>query len=97
MIQLGLEIKQLIEESRLNVAVSVNAELTLLYWNIGKQINSEILKSQRAEYGKQIVNSLSVQLVKDYGSGWSEKQLRHCLGNMQTVSEEQILYMSRRQ
>lgn len=34
------------------VASTVNSELTLLYWNIGKQINEEVLKNGRADYGK---------------------------------------------
>ena len=34
-----VEVKQLIAQSRQNVAVAVNAEITLLYWNIGKRIN----------------------------------------------------------
>ena len=73
------EIKQLIEQSKNNVALSVNAEMTMLYWNIGKRINSEVLQNERAEYGKQIVSTLSRQLQIEFGNGWSEKQLRHCL------------------
>jgi hypothetical protein len=64
---LGQEIKQLIEDSRQKVAVTVNAEITLLYWNIGNRINKEILKEQRAEYGKQVLSSLSSQLVTEFG------------------------------
>jgi predicted nuclease of restriction endonuclease-like (RecB) superfamily len=73
------EIKTLIEQSRQQVAVTVNATMTMLYWQIGKRINEEVLKDKRAEYGKQIVISLARQLQAEYGSGWSEKQLRHCL------------------
>jgi len=73
------EIKSLIEESRQQVAVAVNATMTMLYWQIGKRINQEILKDQRAEYGKQIIATLSRQLATEYGTGWSEKQLRHCM------------------
>ncbi|MBN1902960.1 hypothetical protein JW926_16675, partial [Candidatus Sumerlaeota bacterium] len=73
------EIKTLIEQSRHQVAVTVNAVMTMLYWQIGKRINEEILKYKRAEYGKKIVATLSRQLEAEYGKGWSEKQLRHCL------------------
>lgn len=52
-----------------NVAVAVNAEIALLYWNIGKRINQEVLNFNRAEYGKQIVATLSRQLTEEYGSG----------------------------
>jgi len=85
------EVKQLIEQSRQNVAVAVNAEITLLYWNIGKRINQEVLNFNRAEYGKQVVATLSRQLTEEYGSGWSEKQLLHCIRFAETFPEEQIV------
>lgn len=91
-----LEIKTLIEQSKQELAVTVNARMTQLYWNIGKRINQEVLDNKRAEYGKQIVSTLSGQLTKEYGKGWSEKQLRHCLRIAETITNEKILYaMSR--
>ncbi len=56
------DLRTLIEESRTKVATTVNATLTMLYWQIGKRINDEILKGERATYGKQIVSALSRQL-----------------------------------
>jgi len=60
--QIADDIKTLIETSKEQVAQTVNSEITLLYWNIGKRINEEILGNDRAEYGKQIVASLAQQL-----------------------------------
>ena len=51
----------------------------MLCWNIGIQINTEILDNKLAEYGKEVIKSLSRSLTEEYGKGWSEKQLRHCL------------------
>jgi hypothetical protein len=45
------DIKSFIEQSKQLVAISVNSTLSLLYWQIGKRINEEILNSKRAEYG----------------------------------------------
>ncbi len=73
------DIKQLIDEARNKVAQTVNIGLTATYWNIGKRINDDILKNKRAEYDKQIVATLSRQLMNEYGKGWSTKQLQHCL------------------
>ncbi|MBU0600422.1 DUF1016 family protein, partial [bacterium] len=73
------EIKSLIEQARSDVAASVNAQLTLLYWQIGKRVRDEILKGERAEYGEQIVVSLARQLEQEYGRGFSHKNLRHML------------------
>jgi predicted nuclease of restriction endonuclease-like (RecB) superfamily len=91
------DIKTLIEQSRQNVALAVNAEITLLYWKVGKRINDEVLGNERAEYGKQIVYALSIQLINDYGTGWSEKQLRHCMQFASVFMEEQIVSALRRQ
>jgi len=91
------EIKSLIDESRQQVATAVNSAMSLLYWNIGKRINVEILKDKRAEYGEQIVQTLSAQLRREYGSGWSEKQLRHCLRFAEIFQDEEIVSALRRQ
>ncbi len=91
------EIKQLIEEAKQNVAVVVNATTTVLYWNIGERINSEILDNKRAEYGKEVVKSLSRNLTEEYGKGWSEKQLRHCLRIAETFPDKEIVYALSRQ
>ncbi len=73
------EIKSLIEQSKQQVAIAVNATITILYWQVGSRINTEVLKDQRAEYGKEIVSTLSRQLELEYGSGWSKRHLHHCL------------------
>ena len=67
------DVKHLINEARKGVAITVNAATTILYWNIGKRINEDVLGNKRAEYGKQIVVTLSRQLTEEYGKGWSEK------------------------
>lgn len=51
------DIDQLIDAARQRAAVAVNAELTLLYWQVGQRIQTEVLQGQRAEYGKQIILS----------------------------------------
>lgn len=91
------DIAKLIEESKAHVAQTVNSTLTLLYWKIGKRINDEILSNKRAEYGKQIVASLTRQLTNTYGRGWDEKTIRHCLRSAETFSEELIVSAVRRQ
>ena len=85
------EIKSLIDEARSAVAQTVNAGLTMLYWNIGKRINDEILQNKRADYGKQIVATLSRQLTLEFGKGWSVKTLRHCLHFVETFPDSSIV------
>lgn len=55
----------LIEKTRSTVAAAVNVGLTMLYWQIGKRISAEILKSARANYGEEIIAKLSQELIKD--------------------------------
>ena len=77
--QLFQEIRQLIDTAKQRAAVAVNAELTLLYWQVGQRIQTQILGGDRAEYGKQIIDTLSQQLTQTYGKGWGTRQLRQCV------------------
>ncbi|QSB28151.1 YhcG family protein [Flavobacterium sp. CLA17] len=65
----------LIDQTRHFVAKTVNQELTLLYWKIGKTINEEILKNDRADYGKKLIKNLSEDLFNRYGSGFNKRNL----------------------
>jgi DUF1016 N-terminal domain len=73
----GTSIRRLIEETRYAVAVTVNAGLTMLYWQIGTRIRQYILKNRRAAYGEKIVSTLSRQLEPEFGRGFSAKALHH--------------------
>ncbi|MCJ8269444.1 MAG: DUF1016 N-terminal domain-containing protein [Psychrosphaera sp.] len=77
--------------------MAVNAELTLLYWQVGCRVSQEVLKSERADYGKQVVAGLAKSLTEQFGKGWSQQQLRHCLKFADAFAEEQIVYALRRQ
>jgi len=90
------ESSRLILEARQRTALAINSKLSLLYWSIGRRIQSEILKHDRAEYGKESIFQLSVLLTREYGKGWSEKQLRHCLHAVETFPDEEIFYTLRR-
>jgi predicted nuclease of restriction endonuclease-like (RecB) superfamily len=68
-----------IEKTKHQVAIQINSGVTLLFWQVGKHINNFILNNQRAEYGKQIVPTLSAQLVAQYGRNYEEKNLRRML------------------
>lgn len=77
--QLVGEISQLIQTSKQRVAVTVNAELTLLYWHIGRRINQHILNNERAEYGKEVIKNLSKSLTKQFGKGWGKRHLSYLM------------------
>ncbi len=71
-----VDLREMIEQSKQEVARSVNATLIGLYWSVGRRIRQDILKEERAEYGKQIVYAVSGKLTEEYGRGFSEKNLR---------------------
>jgi hypothetical protein len=85
------EVKTLIQSAKQQAAVTVNAELTLLYWQVGKRIADEVLKGERAEYGQQIIKTLAKQLTESVGKGWSTQQLRHCLRFAEVFPDNQIV------
>jgi len=68
-------IEQLIETARKRVAVFVNVETTMLYWQIGDYINKELLKEDRGIYGAKILATLSQDLIRTFGKGYSYSAL----------------------
>ncbi|MEN8237452.1 MAG: PDDEXK nuclease domain-containing protein [Pseudomonadota bacterium] len=69
------DISKLIDDAKGHVAREYNSTQVLLCWLIGKRIDAEILKSQRAEYGENIVVSLVKELSAKYGKGYSRPNL----------------------
>jgi hypothetical protein len=91
------DIKTLIEQGRQRAASAINAEISLLYWNVGKRIKTDILRDERAEYGKRVLDELSARLTQEYGKGWSIKQLWHCLKFVELFPDSKIVSALRRQ
>lgn len=92
-----LEISALIEESKQQVVRTANSTLTLLFWHVGKRINEEVLKNDRAQYGKQIIASVSAQLELKYGRNFAEKNLRRMMQFALEFSDFEIVVPLARQ
>jgi hypothetical protein len=75
----------------MDVARQVNSALVTLYWQVGKRIREDVLKEKRAEYGEQIVATLSQQLSHEYGNGWSRYNLARMIQFAETFPERQIV------
>lgn len=88
------EIKNLIEQTKQNVAVTINSSLTIMYWHIGKLINDEILQNKRAEYGKEIVATLSQQLCQQFGKGYSYSALTRMMKFAKNIDEKKLATLS---
>ena len=90
------EISNLIEQTNAQVTSQVSSAMTLLFWQVGRRINEFVLGNKRAEYGKQIVVTLSRQLEKHYGRNFEEKNLRRMLQFADTFPEkENVVTLSR--
>lgn len=55
-------ISALIEQTRAVVANQFNSALTLMNWHIGRMIDADVLREERAGYGQEIVATLSHKL-----------------------------------
>lgn len=85
------DLRQMIELTRQSVANAINVGLTALNWKIGYRIRSEILKNKRAEYGKEIIATVSKELSQEYGVGFSEKNIRRMIQFAEVFPDEKIV------
>lgn len=68
----------IIEQAKRTAYAAVNVTLVARNWLLGKRIAEEDLHGmQRAEYGKQVIQKLSVQLTEKYGEGFGCINLWH--------------------
>ena len=64
------EIRPLIEEARHRAVTAANLAMVSLYWNIGRVINTEIVKAPvRADYGSQLIERLACFLLDVFKMG----------------------------
>ena len=85
------DIRRMIEKTRSAVAATVNVGLTMLYWQIGKRINAEILKGERAKYGEEIIATLSQELIKEYGQGFNYSALTRMVRFAEVFPDSEIV------
>ncbi|MBC8206989.1 MAG: DUF1016 family protein [Kiritimatiellales bacterium] len=70
-------IVSILEEARGNVVRVVNSNMVWAYWLIGREIVEELQGgAARAEYGKKVIEELSIRLNERYGKGFSEENLQ---------------------
>jgi len=91
------EISVLIEQSRRKIYAHASGTTVLLFWEIGRRINNDVLENKRADYGKKIVPALATQLTEKYGRSFEEKNLRRMLQFAEQFLEEEIVVTLSRQ
>lgn len=71
------EIKQILSQARQKTYQAINTAMIEAYWNIGRKIVEEEQNGkQRADYGKEVVKTISLELSKEFGKGFSERNIR---------------------
>jgi predicted nuclease of restriction endonuclease-like (RecB) superfamily len=65
--------------------------MTMLFWNVGKRINEDILQNKRADYGKQIVATVSRQLEEKYGKNFERTNLTRMMKFAEEFSDLEIV------
>jgi predicted nuclease of restriction endonuclease-like (RecB) superfamily len=68
-------ISKIIENRKYHAAAYANREVNLMFWEVGRYINSVILDFKRAPYGKGIFSTLSRKLTEKYGKSFQEENL----------------------
>ncbi len=84
-------VSALVERARESIAVQANATLTLMFWHVGRLIDAEVLKRDRADYGSETVVTLSRQLAARYGRSFEEKNLRRMIQFARTFPDLEML------
>ena len=66
----------IIEGAKNKILKTINQEIVKAYWEIGKEILEEEQKGRdRAKYGQVLIENLSIQLTKNFGKGFTKRNL----------------------
>lgn len=84
-------ISALIDQTRAAVSAQFNSALTLMNWHIGRMIDADVLREERAGYGQEIVATLSQQLTTRYGTGFDRTSLTRMIRFAQVFPDVEIV------
>lgn len=92
------DIKTILEQARGKARSAVNAAMVEAYWLIGQRIVIEEQQGQlKADYGKRLMQDLSIVLTSDFGKGFSYANLYNCRQFYLTFPQREILYTACRE
>lgn len=91
------DLAQIIDQGKNEVTRQVNSTIAIVFWQVGYRINTHILNNQRAEYGRQIVPTVSAQLEKTYGRNFNEKNVRRMMKFAEEFTDFKIVVPLARQ
>jgi len=89
--KLIVDLRELIETTRTELARVVNSAQVSLNWQIGHRLRVDVLGTKRAGYGERIIRTVAEGLTADYGRGFSEKNLRHMIRFVERFPDREIV------
>lgn len=85
------DLVEIIESRKQSMYRQINSGIVLTFWEVGKRVNEEILKNERAEYGKQISATVSHQLQTLYGRSFGHSNLKRMIKFAREFSDVKIV------
>ena len=71
------QIKHILLQARSKVLTTVNTAMVQAYWHVGKLIVEAQGGEERAAYGDDLIKRISNRLTKEFGKGFSARNLRN--------------------
>jgi hypothetical protein len=69
-------IREILITARNRVYRAANSKMVIAYWNIGRTVVEEEQKgSGRADYGKLLIETLSIRLTSEFGKGFDKSNI----------------------
>lgn len=84
----------LINKAKSKVAIYLNSETTILYWSIGEFLLLELKQKNLLNYGNQILVTVSQELTKHFGKGFTYTALTRMIKVAESFSNENVATVS---
>lgn len=91
------DIQGMIDAVRIRAATAISHELTQPFWRIGQRIHTQVPSGWCAECGKKTLPELAVQLVRDYGCRFMEKNPHQTVQSATSFPKDRIAVSLSRQ
>ena len=85
------DLRSLIQSARQRIATVANSATTILFWSVGQRLLRDNLQQGRAAYGKQILATVSQQLMAEFGAGFSYTALTRMARFADWMTDDKIL------
>jgi predicted nuclease of restriction endonuclease-like (RecB) superfamily len=90
------DIRKILNDARQKAYISINSEMVMAYWRIGRRIVAEEQHgNSKADYGVSLLSELSKRLTKEFGKGFTESNVRNFRQFYLVFPEDTIRYAVR--